>query len=401
MKKKKIAFVVQRYGLEVNGGAELHCRQLAEHMHKIYYTEVITTKAIDYVTWQDEYNRDEDVVNGILVRRFSVKEPRNNTLFNKLSETILQGNSTKASEELWMQMQGPYSPELIEYLKKHKNDYDAFIFFTYLYYTTYFGLQEVYDKAILIPTAHDEKPIHLNIFQDMFKLPRGIFYNTKEEKDFVEKKFHIESTPNNGGYGGVGVEIPKHISAASFQKKYSTGRFILYIGRIDENKGCRELFAYFSEYKKRSNHNDLKLILMGKEMIPVPQSDDIISLGFVSDEDKFNGLSACEFLILPSQFESLSMVVLEAMKIGKPVLVNGKCDVLKGHCARSNGGLYYQNYYEFEECTNYLLENKYKCQKMGENGQVYVNLNYQWDVITKRLSELVEKISWIMDNKTG
>ncbi len=388
---KRIAFVVQRYGLEVNGGAELHCRQLAEHMNKMYDTEIITTKAIDYVTWRDEYLLDEEIINNILVRRFSVKEERDNNSFNKLSANVLKGNSSKQDEEHWMQKQGPYSPDLIEYLESHKEDYDVFIFFTYLYYTTYFGLQKVFDKSILIPTAHDELPIYLKIFGDMFHLPRGIFYNTTEEKAFLEKKFHIESIPNNNGYGGVGVEVPENISAEAFRKKYGLDKFIIYIGRIDEHKGCKDLFAYFNEYKKR-NGGDLKLVLMGKEVIRVPETKDIVSLGFVSDEDKFNGLAACEFLVLPSQFESLSMVVLEAMKIGKPVLVNGKCEVLKGHCTRSNAGLYYQNFYEFEGCVNYLQMHPKQCLEMGENGQDYVEENYKWDVIIKRLSKLVEKI---------
>ena len=389
---KRIAFVVQRYGIEVNGGAELHCRQLAEHMSDRYETEIITTKAIDYVTWQDEYEHDVEIINGLTVRRFSVNEPRNNKEFNKLSEKVLQCNSSKEEEELWMKKQGPYSEDLIHFLREHKKDYDVFIFFTYLYYTTYFGLKEVFDKAILIPTAHDETPIYLNIFNDMFKLPRGIFYNTKEEKQFVEQKFHIRNITNNNGDGGVGVEVPGIVSANSFLQKYGIEEFILYIGRIDEHKGCKEMFRYFSEYKKRNNNN-VKLILMGKEVIEVPKSKDIISLGFVSDEDKFNGLAACKCLLLPSQFESLSMVVLEAMKVERPVLINGKCEVVKGHCVRSNGGLYYKDYYEFEGCLNYMLEHKEVCSIMGKNGAKYVDENYQWGIVTKKLSELIEKIS--------
>ncbi len=388
---KKIAFVVQRYGLEVNGGAELHCRQLAEHMADKYQTEIITTKAIDYITWKDEYTEEEEIINGILVRRFSVKEPRNIKQFNQLSERILQGGSSVEEEEVWMQKQGPCSTELTAYLRNHKNDYDVFIFFTYLYYTTYFGLQEVSEKSILIPTAHDELPIYLNMFSKMFQLPKGIFYNTREEKKFVEQKFHIASTPNNNGYGGVGVEIPEHISAESFRQKYHADHFMLYIGRIEEHKGCKELFRYFCEYKKR-NPGNLKLLLMGKEVLNVPDAEDIVSLGFVSDEDKFNGLAACDFLILPSQFESLSMVVLEAFQVGRPVLVNGKCEVLKGHCVQSNGGLYYTDYYEFEGCVNYLLNQKDTGSAMGKNGQAYVQKNYRWDAITGRLSQLIEKV---------
>lgn len=388
---KKIAFVVQRYGLEVNGGAELQCRQLAEHMSRYYDTEVITTKAIDYVTWKNEYQKDVEQINDVLVRRFSVKEPRNNARFNKLSATVLQCNATLEKEEEWMRKQGPYSPDLIDYLKNHKDDYDVFIFCTYLYYTTYFGLKEVCDKAILIPDAHDETPIYLGIFEEMFKSPKAIYYNSKEEKRFVENKFLIKDKCNNGGFGGVGIDLPTDISAQRFAEKYKLDNFILYIGRVEEHKGCKQLFDYFDEYKKR-NGGDLKLVLMGKEVMPVPERKDIISLGFVSEEDKFDGLAACKMLVLPSQFESLSIVVLEAMKSQRPVLVHEKCEVVKGHCVRSNGGLFYRNYLEFEGCVNYMLEHEDVAVSMGGNGLRYVEENYCWEIIEERLSELIERI---------
>ena len=390
--RKKIAFVVQRYGLEVNGGAELQCRQFAEHMTEHYDVEVLTTKAIDYVTWKNEYTADEEEINGVLVRRFSVKQERNNEKFNKISETVLQCRSSKEEEEEWMRQQGPYSEDLITFLREHKEDYGIFVFFTYLYYTTYFGLKEVADKSIIFTEAHDETPIYLNIFNDMFKLPKGFFYNTEEEKRFVENKFGVESVLNNNGMGGVGVEIPEDISADRFRKKYSLDNFILYIGRIDEHKGCKALFDYFREYKKR-NGGDLKLVLMGKVVMPVPEAEDIVNLGFVSDEDKFDGLRAAKMLALPSQFESLSMVVLEAMAVGIPVLVNGKCAVLKSHCTKSNAGLYYKDYFEFEGCLNYLMNNGDSVSEMAVNAKQYVHDNYQWDVIVCRLCELIEKVA--------
>lgn len=388
---KRIAFVVQRYGIEVNGGAELHCRQLVEHMSSLYDVEVITTKAVDYTTWEDVYENDLDYVNGIPVHRFPVDAPRNMQTFNALSESVLSLKSSVEQEEEWMKKQGPYSTELLQFLREHKADYDCFVFFTYLYATTYYGLQVVGDKAVIIPTAHDELPIYLKIFKKMFQLPQGYFYNTREEKDFVEHRFHIEKKLNNQGLGGVGVEVPDTISAERFRKKYHIDQYMLYIGRIDEHKGCKELFRYFFEYKKR-NQNDLKLVLMGKAVIDIPVSNDIINLGFVSDEDKFDGLLGSKFLILPSEFESLSMVVLEAMKLKVPVIVNGKCIVLKGHCTNSNGGLYYTDYFEFEGCVQYILSHPEESRMMGILGEKYVNENYRWDAITRRLSDMIEKI---------
>ena len=388
---KRIAFVVQRYGTEVNGGAELHCRQFAERMAKYYEVEAITTKAVDYVTWADAYEADTETLNGVLVRRFSVDEPRDIEAFNRLSQTVMQFHASKEEEEEWMRKQGPYSTSLLRYLAEHKDEYDVFIFFTYLYATTYFGLPIVKEKAMIIPTAHDELPIYLGIFKDLFLMPRAYFYNTAIEQAFVEKKFGCSHILNNGGAGGVGVDVPAAISAERFREKYGLDDFILYIGRIDEHKGCKELFQYFMQYKKR-NPGSLKLVLAGKEVIPIPESEDIVSLGFVTDRDKFDVLAACKLLVLPSQFESLSMVVLEAMAVKRPVVIHGNCEVVRQHCVKSNGGLYYRNYFEFEGCLNYLLEREELCQKMGENGKQYVDENYCWDAIENRLKNMIEEV---------
>ena len=85
-------------------------------------------------------------------------------------------------------------------------------------------------------------------------------------------------------------------------------------------------------------------MLIGNPIIPIPEHPQIHHLGFVNDQDKFDALAAAELLIMPSYFESLSMVALEAWALGKPVLANGRCDVLKGQCIRSNGGLYYESF---------------------------------------------------------
>ncbi len=390
---KKTAFVVQRYGLEVNGGAELLARQMAEHMPDDHEVHVITTMAVDYMTWKNEYKNRDDVVNGIKVHRFPVDKPRNVRKFNKLSEKVLNTGSGRDAEEKWVDMQGPHSSELIQYIKDHKDDYDIFVFFTYLYYTTVRGIKEVAEKSVLIPTAHDEAPIHLSVYDDVFKSAAGFFYCTVPEMEFVEERFHIGNVPHNNGLGGAGVDLPSDISEERFRNKYGIENdYIIYVGRIDENKGCRELFKDYTEFKK-TYPSDLKLLLMGKEMIDVPKDPDIISLGFVSEEDKFDAIKGSEFLIMPSPFESLSIVVLEAMSLKRPVLVNGNCDVLKYHCIKSNGGLYYTNQNEFFECTRFLLNNKEKGLKMGENGYNYVMDNYSWGSIMNRFTDLLETVS--------
>lgn len=387
---EKICFIVQRYGLEVNGGAELHCRQLAEHMLTYYdHIDVLTSKAIDYMTWKDEYKKEEEIINGVHVKRFSVTHKRNADEFNSINQLVYDGCLPREREEEWVDKQGPALPDLCKYLREHKEEYKAFIFFTYLYYPTVMGIKEVADKAIVIPTAHDEPFLKMQIFKNVFNLPKAFLYNTEEERQLVNRKFHNENIPSK--LGGVGVELPADINADRFKHKYKLDKFIVYVGRIDEGKNCNQLFDHFQEYKKRNNQ-DIKLVLMGKPVIPIPKNNDIISLGFVDDQDKFDGIAAAEVLVLPSRFESLSMVVLEAMSVDTLVLVNGECEVLKGHCTKSNGALYYKNYFEFEGALNYLLTHPVETNVMKQNAKAYVHDNYRWDVITKRLEELIQLI---------
>ena len=381
--KKKILFVVQRYGLEVNGGAELHCRQLAERLKDEYDVSVLTTCAIDYVTWKNEYKEGIEHINGVKVIRKKVDFERNQKKFNKISEKL---NNEKDNINLgieWQEAQGPHSAELIKYLEDHKDDYDVIIFLTYLYYTTYFGLKVAPEKSILIPTAHDEPPIYYSIFNETFNLPKAILYSTTTERDFVNKRFkndYIESD-----IVGLGVDINENAQDINLEKTFGIkDDYVVYIGRIDESKGCKEMFEYFLEYKKIYNSN-LKLVLAGKSAMEIPGNKDIVTLGFVSEDEKVNLIRKSKLLILPSKFESLSLSTLEAMYLKVPVLLNGKCEVLKQHAILSNGGLYYENKWEFIETLDYLIRNSKIAERMGENGRKYVDVNYKWNIIIKKI----------------
>jgi len=384
-----LAFVVQRYGLEVNGGAELLCRTVAEHLSKKISIEIITTCAIDYITWKNEYPPGTSVLNNVTIRRFPVDSPRDITKFNTFSEFIFNQNHSRDDEIQWMKLQGPYSSELLKYIKENENFYDLFVFFTYLYCTTFFGLSLVSNKAILVPTAHDEPPIYLSIFNDLFQLPQAMLYNTEEERNFVNFKFKTETIPHD--IIGTGIDVPDKIDPAAFEQEYGLKNFIVYVGRIDESKGCKELFEYFIRYKMEYP-SSLKLVLLGKAVMEVPHHPDIVPLGFVSEHDKFKCIIASELLVMPSPFESLSIVLFEAWHCNQPVLVNGNCDVLKGQCIRSNGGLWYTNYEEFKGCLEILLKNKNINKNLGESGKRFVDKNYRWEIVEEKYLRCINRL---------
>ncbi len=388
---KKIAIINQRYGMEVVGGSEYYTRLIAEHLTDKFEVEILTTKALDYITWKNYYKEDVEEINGITVRRFATKKERDMKKFARISVELNRKGKYRTEEDefKWVDEQGPYSLELIDYIREHKDDYDLFVFVTYLYYSTCMGIREVFDKSVLIPTAHDEPYIYYSVYRDVFKKCKGIVFLTDEEKAFVQGLFKNSRIDNT--VTAVGIDLPEVTpgNEEDFLKKY--GNYIIYVGRIDIGKGCDFLFKYFLEYKKRNN-NDLKLLLMGKEVTKVPDHPDIVNLGFVSEEDKFAGIVNARALILPSQFESLSISVLEALQVETPVIVNGKCEVLKGHCRKSNAGLYYEDYFEFEGCLNYMLENEKIRKEMGVLGKKYVDSYFRWDIVTNNLANLFNRV---------
>lgn len=353
--------------------------------------EVYTNCAIDYVTWKNEYKPGTETIHGVTVHRFPVTKTRDQRSFNKLCDRVLGNpNHSDADEEEWIEAQGPVCPELLESLYHEQKQYRAVIFMTYLYYLTAKGLPMDFENAFLVPTAHDEPPIYLRYYEKVFCAAKGFVWNTLEERNFIERRFpKIKTIP--GIIAGVGVDKPQG-ELPEIPQEIRDVPYIAYVGRIDPSKGCGEMFQFFRQYKQQYGGN-LKLALVGKAVMPIPKEDDIVSLGFVSDEMKFAVMRGARALVLFSKFESLSMVVLESMAVGRPVLVNGECMVLRGHCVRSNAGLYFENYREFVEALNYLQTHEQVYQAMCRNGKIYVEENYQWDKIIERIRSLIEENS--------
>jgi glycosyltransferase involved in cell wall biosynthesis len=386
----KLAFVVQRYGEEVDGGAELLCRRLATRLSNTHEIEVLTTCAIDYMTWTNEYPEGMADIDGVCVRRFRVDRPRDIKDFNEFSLKVFGAGHTIEQEIEWMKKQGPYSTELFEFLKRNRANYDLFVFFTYLYCTTFFGLDIASERGVLVPTAHDEPPIRLNIFKKVFHIPRGIVYLTPEEQGFIVSRFHNGHIPSV--VAGLGFDPPSAVDESRFLHKVKLrDPYVLYVGRIDESKGCKVLFEYFTKYKL-DHPSRLKLVLLGKPVMRVPDSPHIVWAGFGTEEDKFDAMKGSSAVIMPSQYESFSIATLESWLMGKPALVNGASEVLKGHCLRSNGGLFYGDYEEFEAALEMILNDKDLARRLGESGKKYVLRNYSWPAVEGKYNHFLQQV---------
>ena len=378
----KIAIVVQRYGDEVLGGSETEARQVAEHLKYYLQVEVLTTCSLDMLTWANHYPPGLTLINEVPVRRFLVQTPRNLQRFAEAGINAFTPDVNYFNQIEWMRLQGPDSPELFNYINTHRDKYDLFLFMTYLYQSTFVGMQIVPEKSILIPTAHDEPPVYLSIFRNTFMLPRGIIFNTIDERNFVHRLFGNQHIPH--AVLSVGIDIPDISTIRHRCQKlpHLQGDYLLYMGRVDTAKGCDQLFDYFLEYKNQTN-DPVKLVLTGNKMMPIPSHPDILALGFVSNDERLMWLNRASLYVHPSSYESLSISTLEAWSFGLPVLVNGNTDVLRTHCEISQGGFFYRSKIEFVEMLRYLRTHKALCQRMGQLGKSYVTERYEWRKMTE------------------
>jgi glycosyltransferase involved in cell wall biosynthesis len=388
----KLAIVAQRYGADISGGAELHARYIAERLAAHADVRVFTTCAKDYVTWRNELPAGEDLVNGIRVTRFPVVRERDLDEFGRRSTLVFTRHHSLEDELRWLESEGPLSPALVGALRAARHDFDYALFFSIRYYQAFHGARAVSDRAVLVPTAERDPALGLGMFGPVFRGARAIMYNSFEERALIQAVSGNHDVP--GVVVGVGSEIPTDVSAERFRRAYGVREpFLVYIGRIDANKGCAELFDFFRKYTdSASSPRPASLLLIGTPVLPIPKDPRIRHLGYVSDRDKFDAIAASEALVMPSYYESLSMVALEAWALGKPVVANARCDVLLGQCLRSNGGLYYRDAAEFAGVLDAILENRTLAATLGRSGREYFVRHYAWPVIERKYLEMFARL---------
>lgn len=413
----RVAFIVQRYGPEILGGSEHACRLTAEHLADRHQVEVLTTCARDYITWKNEYPEGADRIRGVTVRRFATSRTRDLDAFNRYSDWIFNSAHSHHDEIEWLKQQGPWSPALIDYLERHHQQYDVLIFFTYLYAPTVLGLKVAPWKSVLVPTAHDEPAIRLGIYEEVFGAAAGIVWLTDAERRFVSSRFHLRTIVED--IIGCGVDLPEgearsrpeagtpaataapisreplapHLEgpANAFRRRHRMyGPFVLYGGRIDPGKGCEELLEYFQTYL--TDGGDATLMLMGVKLMPLPEDPHVRFAGVLPDEERLHALEAATVVVVPSPYESLSLLALEAFAVGTPVLANARSEVLVEHCRTSNAGLYYADRWEFVESLKLLMRDEPLRRAMGRNGQLYVNRHYRWDLIVAKYDRIFTRL---------
>jgi glycosyltransferase involved in cell wall biosynthesis len=384
----KLACVIHRFGADIAGGSETHCRHIADRLAASHDVTIVTTCAKDHVTWKNHYPAGEARAGALRLLRFPVDRPRDLHRFMDISDLVFADRASDAEQEQWFRENGPESTQLLAHLERHGRDYDRVLFWSYRYYHSYFGVPLVADRAVLVPTAEDDPLIRVDALDRLFALPRGFVFLTPEEQALVAARVPagrpsciigsglepVARTPDSSRLKALGLDVD----------------FLLYLGRIDPNKGCDALIRNFVRYVDTAGANSRPpLVMAGPASMPVPDHPSIRPLGFVDDELREALLAHARVLLMPSPFESLSMVLLEAWNHGVPVLVNARCAVTRGQTARADGGLWFRNASEFEAALDYLLDQPDAARTLGAQGRAYVEREYRWPSVMAKIERLL------------
>jgi glycosyltransferase involved in cell wall biosynthesis len=391
----KLACVVQRYGAEVTGGSERHCRVIAEHLAAHHDVTVLTSCAQDYVTWRNAYAPGASQLGPVQLLRFPVARQRNLGRLADLSEIVFTTRSTPEEQEQWFVENGPEVPGLLDHLRQHGGDYDRVLFWTYRYYQTFFGLPLVADRAILVPTAEEDPLIWVDVVDRILSQPIGYMFLTPEEAELVRGRASRPLAPSCVIGCGVDPPVAAAGGAVDLSPLGVRDPFVLYLGRIEPNKGCDTLLEYFVKYIEAASpaSRNVQLVMAGFANMPIPAHPSIKPLGVVDDHVREALLARARLIVVPSPFESLSMVLLEAWNQGLPALVNARCAVLHGQVVRANGGLSYRYAGDFAASLSYLLEHPDDARRLGSQGMAYVEREYRWPRVMEKVEDFLQTLS--------
>ena len=384
MTRRRVLVVVQRYGEEVTGGSEQHARLVAQRLAQHHSVEVATTTALDYWTWAPHYRPGNDFLDGLLVRRFAVTAGRDPE-FKTFERHVLEEEHDLRDELAWPEHQGPVVPELLEFLHAHGREYDAILFYTYIYAPTALGLPIVPERAALISTAHDEYPLRLAPYRALFHLPRAMGYLTPEERAMVQARFHNEQLPDE--VLGYALEDPPVADVDGFRARHGiAGPYVLYLGQVSEGKGCDELLAEWIAHRDGGGSPGATLVLAGTVRMELPDRSDVRALGRVSEADKAGALAGAQVLVQPSRLESLGIVLFEAWQYGTPVLVHRANQVTSGQTERAGAGRSYADG-GFGAALDALASGR---DALGASGRAFVARECSFAAFDERLERLIE-----------
>jgi glycosyltransferase involved in cell wall biosynthesis len=406
----KIAIVVQRYGTDVIGGAETLARQVAEKLalKPSWVVDVITTTARDYQTWDNHYREGRSVINGVTVHRFNSAMGRSRlfpyldrllaTWALRLQKTVVLKPLACLLELLWLLLQGPFNPKIARYIRSSLHDYDKVFFYTYLYLPTVWGIHTAKEKSVLIPMAHDERPFHFLMVRKALDATSHILANSVPEQELVAASGIPRSKISIAGLGIDGVDELRRdsLTASPSPEAGDAGRktYVLYLGRVSKGKQLDRLVWLFERFRQAKGHTDVSLLLAGRkdDNLVLPESANVKYMGFLPEDMKAAYIAHASCLVNPSSLESLSLIVLEAMALEVPVLVNTASPTLEYYTQATRTVYGYHDEDSFSKQLDYILRQDWRDATHSrdlEESRRWVIDNYSWEKVLGEYERIV------------
>jgi glycosyltransferase involved in cell wall biosynthesis len=429
----KFAFIASRYGADVTSGADHACRLLAEQISARHDVEVLTTCARDSRSWKNEYSEGVDRVRGALVRRFAVTQTHDPHSFKQFSERLYSSPGVRADELEWVRRCGPWSPGLIDHLKRQHRSYDALIFFSLCTPLTVHGVPIAPDHSLLFPYLQLTPALRFGLFAELLASVRAIGFVSSAERRLL--RAYLRITPQNEEVVGIGIDpspeqsYPRHQQnpadtvtsedalasdldapedasylagrGVPFRRRHRLyGQFALYGGRVEPDNGCEEMLEYFDTFAGTDSSagasakadGDTALVLMGVKLMKVPEEPYFRLAGVLPERERMIAYEAADVTIAPGSTDLVAQSVLESMAVGTPVLASALNESAVDHCRRANAGLYYRNREEFVSSLRLLMTSKRLRERLGENGRSYVRQHFRWEGVLGRFDRLVARI---------
>ena len=416
----KFAFVSPRYGADIGSGPDHACRLLAERVCERHDVDVLTTCARDHRTWKNEYSEGSDRVRGVLVRRFGVSQLPDHIGFDTLSQRLQTSPHSRAEELEWVRLHGPWSPGLLDYLKRTHRSYDVIVFFGLWHPLTVHGLETAPDRTVLFPYLQLQPALRFGLWTDLMRSARALGFFSEFERRLLHAYVGLRHPCEE--VVGIGVDPPpqqsyprhqqdpndviadddEHNSDEDVEPEYLNGRgipfkrrhrlygrFALYGGRVESDNGCEEMLEYFDTFA--SSEADATLVLMGLKMMKVPEEPYVRLAGVIPDRERMNAYEAADVTIAPSSDDLLTQPLLESLAVGTPVLASARNAAAVEHCRRAGAGLYYASREEFVGALTLLTNNSSLREKLGANGRAYIRNHHRWDGVLGRFDRLISR----------
>jgi len=421
----KFAFITPRYGADIASGAEHACRLLAEQVCQRHDVDVLTTCARDGETWRSEYSEGTDRVRGVLVRRFAVSQTADAGQVRALTARLLTAPRTRDDELDWVRRLGPWSPGLIDFLKRQHRSYDALVFFSLWHPTTVHGVHIAPERTILFPHLQLQPALRFGLWAEVLGAPKALGFFSASERRLA--RGYVRANPQFEEVVGIGVDAPPQQSyprhqqdpadtlvdddddlsprpadddaAAAyldgpgipFRRRHRLyGRFAFYCGRIDSDNGSEEMLEYFDSYA--ATDPQTTLVLMGAKMMKTPDEPYLHLAGVLPDRERMVAFESADVTIAPAADDLLAQPLLESFAVGTPVLTSARNEAAVEHCQRAGAGLYYANRDEFVEAMRLLLTNTRLRERLADSGRSYVQQNHRWDAVLGRFDRLIAKV---------